>query len=245
MTACLCNWRVHRNHKMTAWCSHAWDFMLPKRRFWTAEQSVACAFLQYFSRMWVLALGYHWLKTLDVHKMHAWCVLDVHKMHACLMCVRCSQYTCMHTWFVFDVHKMHAYLICVLDVHKMHGCVLNVHKMHACLMCVRCSQYTCMCVRCSQDACMPDVCTMLTIYMHAWCVLDVHKMHAWCVYDVHNIHACAFDVHKMHACPMCVRCSQDACMPDLCTMFTRCMPDVCVCVFDVQERIFKALFKGM
>ncbi len=38
-------------------------FMLPKRRFWTAEQSVACAFLKFFSRVWVLLLGYHWLKT--------------------------------------------------------------------------------------------------------------------------------------------------------------------------------------
>ncbi len=39
------------------------NFMLPKRRFWTAEQSVACAFLKYFSRVRVLVLGYHWLKT--------------------------------------------------------------------------------------------------------------------------------------------------------------------------------------
>ena len=36
--------------------------MAPKRRFWKSEQSVACAFLKYFSRVWVLVLGYRWLK---------------------------------------------------------------------------------------------------------------------------------------------------------------------------------------
>ena len=39
-----------------------WTFMVPKRRFWTAEQSVACAFLKYFSRCWSNLLGDHWLK---------------------------------------------------------------------------------------------------------------------------------------------------------------------------------------
>ena len=32
----------------TIFCS---NFMLPKRRFWTVEQSVTCAFLKYFSRV--------------------------------------------------------------------------------------------------------------------------------------------------------------------------------------------------
>ncbi len=36
--------------------------MLLKRRFWKTEQCVACAFLKYFSRVWVLFLGYHCLK---------------------------------------------------------------------------------------------------------------------------------------------------------------------------------------
>ncbi len=44
-------------------CLGSIKFMLPKQRFWTVEQSVACAFLKYFSRVWVLLLGYHWLKT--------------------------------------------------------------------------------------------------------------------------------------------------------------------------------------
>ena len=38
-------------------------FMLPKRRIWKTAQSVACAFLKCFSRVWVLVLGYHWLKS--------------------------------------------------------------------------------------------------------------------------------------------------------------------------------------
>ncbi len=39
------------------------NFVLPKRRFWTVEQSVACALSKYASRAWVLVLGYQLLKT--------------------------------------------------------------------------------------------------------------------------------------------------------------------------------------
>ncbi len=53
-------------------------FMLPKRRFWMAEQCVAYAFLRHFSRVWVLVLGYHWLKTRS--KTHTQCFVQPSKI---------------------------------------------------------------------------------------------------------------------------------------------------------------------
>jgi hypothetical protein len=44
--------------KYSIWAKSDENFMLPKRRFWKIEQSVAYAFLKYFSRGRVLVLGF-------------------------------------------------------------------------------------------------------------------------------------------------------------------------------------------
>ena len=41
-----------------------WNVMLPKRRFSMAERNVRCVFSNYFSRVWVLDLGYARLKII-------------------------------------------------------------------------------------------------------------------------------------------------------------------------------------
>jgi len=54
------------NHKCRLkYLSKCSKCMLPKRRFWKIEQSVACAFLKSFSRAWVLDLG-------DAYTMCGW-----------------------------------------------------------------------------------------------------------------------------------------------------------------------------
>ncbi len=139
-------------------------FMVPKRRFWTIEQSVACAFLKYFSRMWVLVLGYHWLKTRSKsirnalfnspkssfgdHK-DAW-IPDV-----CMMFTRlCSPnedfgrpFKHSGTYFQSTFHILE-YSIWATFIWK----VLRKRIRKGCTMFTRC--------------------------MHAWCAYDVHKMHA-------------------------------------------------------------------
>ncbi len=51
-------------------------------------------------------------------------------------------------------------------------------------------------------------------------------MHAclMCVYDVHK-ECIRSGVCLMCVPVVCVRCSQDACIPDVCAMSTRCMPE--------------------
>jgi hypothetical protein len=61
--------------------------------------------------------------------------------------------------------------------------------------------------------------------VHVWCAYDFHKMHVFMMcmmFTKRCMHSwCVYDAYNMLVFLMCVWCSQkDACMPDVCTMFT-------------------------
>ena len=58
---------------MLSFCNH----MLPKRRFWTTEQTFGNVFSKYFSRVWVLDLGDGHLKSGSSVRSMATCNYEI------------------------------------------------------------------------------------------------------------------------------------------------------------------------
>jgi hypothetical protein len=54
---------------MMSWLTVEYEFMLPKRRFWKAEQKMTSGFSKPFSMAWVLDLGYEPLKNQSKIRM--------------------------------------------------------------------------------------------------------------------------------------------------------------------------------